>query len=64
MKYKNATSPRWSGPEAIDMIVDFEGIGPVPFTATPGDCEAHGRELYVRAVAGDFGPIAAAEEQS
>jgi hypothetical protein len=40
------------------MIVDFEGIGPVPFTATPGDCEAPGRELYARAVAGDFGPIA------
>lgn len=64
MKYKSATNLRWSGPEALDMTVDFEDIGPVPFTAHPGDCEEHGRELYARAVAGEFGPITAAEEQS
>lgn len=58
MKYKTATNLRWSGTDMIDMTVDFEGIGPVPFTATPNDCEEHGRELYARAVAGDFGPIA------
>lgn len=64
MKYKTATDLRWSGNKAVDMVVDFEGIGPVPFTAAPDDCEEHGRELYARAVAGDFGPIAATEEQS
>ena len=31
---------------------------PWPFLATPTDSEAHGREIYRRAVAGDFGPIA------
>lgn len=64
MKYKSATNLRWSSPESIDMIVDFEDIGHVPFTALPDDCEKHGRDLYARALAGDFGPIAAAEEQS
>jgi hypothetical protein len=64
MKYKTATDLCWSGNKAVDMVVDFEGIGPVPFTAVPDDSEEHGRELYARAIAGDFGPIAAAEEQS
>lgn len=30
----------------------------LPFCAHPDDTEAHGREIYTRAVAGDFGPIA------
>jgi hypothetical protein len=30
----------------------------VPFTAAPNDSEAHGREIYQRIVAGEFGEIA------
>ena len=30
----------------------------MPFTATPDDSEAHGRELFERALAGEFGEIA------
>ena len=30
----------------------------VDFYAIPNDCEAHGRELYARAIAGEFGVIA------
>lgn len=29
----------------------------VPFTARRNDCEGHGRELYSRAMFGEFGPI-------
>ncbi|MDQ1886522.1 tail fiber assembly protein [Aeromonas salmonicida] len=29
----------------------------VPFTARRNDCEEHGRELYSRAMFGEFGPI-------
>ena len=29
----------------------------VPFTARSNDCEEHGRELYSRAMFGEFGPI-------
>lgn len=32
---------------------------PWPFFAVPTDVEAHGRELYAKAAAGDFGPVAA-----
>ena len=42
----------------IELIVCFENIGEVPFHATPDDPEAHGREIYARALAGEFGPVA------
>ena len=38
--------------------VVFDPLEPVPFTASPNDCEPHGVELYTRAMAGEFGPIA------
>jgi hypothetical protein len=41
----------------IDLIVTFDGIGEVPFTASGSDMEAHGRSLFVRASAGEFGSI-------
>lgn len=55
---------RWADAEhtRINMTVLFEELaeqyGPVPFTACPNDTEAHGRELFERAVAGEFGEIA------
>ena len=59
----NASAPVWANPQmtAIDLIVDHPEFGPIPFTADPDDVEAHGRDLYARAVAGDFGPIGAYE---
>lgn len=44
----------------IDMEVDFDELDEeyVQFTATLNDREAHGVELYNRAIAGDFGVIA------
>lgn len=45
--------------EAILMQVLFEHLpSPVQFIARPDDTEAHGRQLYQRALDGDFGPIA------
>lgn len=38
--------------------VIFDPMEPVPFTASPNDCEPHGVELYNRAMAGEFGHIA------
>jgi hypothetical protein len=29
----------------------------VPFSASPDDCEAHGRELFRRCASGEFGPV-------
>lgn len=42
----------------IWMTVWFEEFdGPVDFMATPFDCERHGKELWIRAMAGEFGEI-------
>lgn len=43
----------------ITMEVKFDAFNsPVPFLASHLDVESHGRELFGRATAGDFGPIA------
>lgn len=60
MKYLVVSDLKWvdAGHTRVDMKVYFQGVGLVPFTASPTDPSAHGRELYQRAVAGDFGPVA------
>lgn len=44
--------------DMVNCVVDFAGIGKVPFAANPNDDLPHGVEIYNRCVAGDFGPIA------
>lgn len=65
MKIKAASSPAWSdnARTGLDLLVEFEGIGLVPFTATADDKEPHGKDLWTRANAGEFGPIAAMPAQ-
>lgn len=60
MNYTNVTNLKWANQEhtLIDCEVTFETIGTVPFTATPNDTEEHGRDIYTRAIAGEFGSIA------
>ena len=57
-----ARNPRWTNAEhnMIDLEVDFMPLDEewLPYTCTPDDVVAHSRELYRRAVAGDFGIIA------
>lgn len=58
MKYSNVSSLCWTVDKlAVNCIVDFDGIGEVPFTASPHDQYEHGREIYTRCVAGEFGEI-------
>jgi hypothetical protein len=54
-------TPGTPGQPAIPAIPAIPEVlsDPWPFFATPTDVEAHGRELYAKAVAGDFGPVAA-----
>lgn len=66
--YTAARNPKWSNSAhtAIDIEVNFDHLDfeYVPFTADPNDLgEAHSVEIYNRAVAGDFGTIAAYEPQ-
>ena len=57
-----ARNPRWTNAEhnMIDLEVDFMPLDEewLPYTCTPDDVVAHSRELYRRAIAGDFGQIA------
>jgi len=50
----------------IFLMVWFEELDePVDFLASPFDCERHGKELWIRAMAGEFGSITVLpEEQS
>ena len=61
--YTTVSNPRWSNSAQtlIDLDVNFDHLpeDSVPFMASADDVEPHGVELYNRAIAGDFGPIAA-----
>jgi hypothetical protein len=59
MKYSTVKNLNWNiSREAISCTVNFDSIGEVPFAANPNDSVEHGREIYARCIAGDFGPIA------
>lgn len=55
-----ARNPRWANAAhtAVDLLVNHEAFGEIPFTATPDDPEPHGRDFHARAVSGEFGAIA------
>jgi len=57
----NAHSPQYgtSDCEAINLTVEHPDFGWIPFTARADDAEPLGADLYARAAAGEFGPIAA-----
>lgn len=60
-KYLMVSDPKWvdAGHTRVDMLVYFpERGGWLPFTASASDPSPHGRDLYQRAAAGDFGPVA------
>jgi hypothetical protein len=51
-------SPAMPGRPAVPAVPDTLS-DPWPFIASPDDVEAHGREIYAKAKAGEFGPVAA-----
>lgn len=61
MHIKSAINPKYvdATNSAIDLVIDVEGIGVIPFTASATDIEEHGRKLHADALAGTFGPISA-----
>jgi hypothetical protein len=62
MKITSATNLQWGNPEHtyINMNVTFEHTGDdlLPFTANQNDTEAHGKDIFNRAVSGEWGSIA------
>jgi hypothetical protein len=59
MMLNNIRSLKWASTEhsSVDLLGTHPLYGEIPFTASPRDCEAYGRDIYARAVAGEFGPI-------
>lgn len=55
----NAKEPKFTKSGDIDLLVEHPVHGWIPFTASPNDCEEHGRELFTQAKAGEFGEVAA-----
>ncbi|WP_045886944.1 tail fiber assembly protein [Pseudomonas chlororaphis] len=64
MKVSSARMPCWNdlAHTTLNLYVTFEetkeSLGEIIFTASPNDPELHGRELFERAVALEFGNIA------
>lgn len=55
-----ARSPRYTALGFVELVAKFPWLNEeVSFCASPNDSEAHGRDLFARAIAGEFGPIAA-----
>jgi hypothetical protein len=69
MTILNARQPCWNDVEhsSLNLLVTFEetrdSLGEVPFTASPKDPETHGRKLFERAVALEYGDIAEPDEE-
>jgi hypothetical protein len=61
LNLKYANNPKWvdEAHTSIDLTVRFEEIAEdLPFHATPNDTEEHGRDIFAKALAGEFGAIA------
>lgn len=63
MKVLSAANPKWVDAEhaMIGLDVKFEelsDLGVIPFSAYKLDVEEHGRDLFNRAAAGEFGEVA------
>jgi hypothetical protein len=54
----NCKDPIYNSRGNIDCQAEHPIYGWIPFTASPDDCEAHGREIFARCLAGDFGTVA------
>lgn len=60
MKVEYAKDPKWANEQqtVVDLTVKFEEIDEeLPFSAQPNDTMAHGRDIYARALEGEFGDI-------
>ncbi|WP_256671857.1 tail fiber assembly protein [Pseudomonas sp. 18058] len=70
MKVLSARQPRWNDVEhtSLNLLVTFEEskdtLGEMPFTASPKDPESHGRELFERATALEYGDIAEPSDET
>ena len=61
MKLEYAKNPQWANADhtLIDLTIKWDAIDEeLPFTASPDDCEEHGRAIFAAAQAGEYGEVA------
>ena len=61
MKLEYAKDPVWADSEhtMINLTIKWDRFPQeLPFTASPNDCEAHGRFIFQAASQGQFGSVA------
>ena len=61
MQLEYAKNPVWAdaGHRMIDLTIKWVEIDEeLPFTASPKDCEEHGRAIFAAAQAGEYGEVA------
>ena len=51
------SNPRYNAHGTIDVTINHPNFGIIDFTASPSDREDHGRQIYSKAVSGDYGEI-------
>ena len=61
MNYSSVRNLVWVNPEQtmFNCTVDFEGVGEVEFSCSVSDSVDHAQEIWAKAMAGEFGEIAA-----
>ena len=64
MDIKQAQHPQYNRFGTIDLEINHPKYGWIAYTANPDDPESLGRELYDRAINGEFGRIAAYQPPS
>jgi hypothetical protein len=52
-----ARSPSYVQGGMIHLEINHPELGWLPFAASPDDVEEHGRDLYARAISGEFGDV-------
>lgn len=63
MEYTKVSKAKYTAnPNGIECVVDFVGLGEVPFTAVKDDLVDHGKQIYAELVAGKWGKVGAYSE--
>ncbi|ADW16369.1 hypothetical protein Despr_2419 [Desulfobulbus propionicus DSM 2032] len=58
MNFISAKKPVATPTGGVDLLATFAELGEIPFHATPDSPQDYNRDLYQRAMAGEFGAIA------
>lgn len=72
LQYTTVRNPQYASADGQNIYCSvtfpdhphFKQTVELPFNAVPNDIEDHGREIYERAVTGEFGPVAPFGQQS